>query len=127
MKLTIELNEKQAKAVIDATDLQSRIMSGQLEDILLRAIPITKNIDRSAARQKIQELKEILFPELDSGELYGVFSDQLDMEAKILYDIHQAIRYKYSWHQKPEGGFQTWFDDPMRTSDFEIPKVTVKD
>jgi len=125
MKLKITLNEKQSKLLIDATDLYSRLLSGQLDEILLKTIPMTKKIDRSKARKKIDELKEIIFPELEKGEIYGIYSRDLTDDAKILYDIHQSIRYKYSWSLEPKGGFQTWFDEPIKTSKLDLPKVTL--
>ena len=122
-KYSIQLNEKQASAIIEATDFESRLMSGQLSEILLKTIPITKEVNRDKIRYLLEELKQELFPELDINESYGIFNDKTDKKAKILYDIHQALRYKVSWSNKPEGGRGRWFDDPMRTSDEELPIV----
>lgn len=125
MNLNVELNEEQTKALIAATDLNSRLISGQLSD-LIHIVSIMKEIDRDKARRLIKELKSTLFPELEENSSYGIFNKDLDEKAKILYDIHQSVRYTYSWHVTPEGGFQTWFQDPLKTSKENIiPKVTI--
>jgi hypothetical protein len=127
MKLNLELKKNQTKAIIEATDLNSRLISGQLDD-LIRLVPMSKSIDREKARNLIKELKKTLFPELSDSSSYGIFNTNLDDKAKTLYDIHQAVRYVYSWHITPEGSFQTWFTEPFQSSSINpLPKVTIID
>ena len=122
-KYSIELNERQIKEVIDATDFYSRILSGQLDDIMIKGIPLSKEINRTKVRFLLEELKREMFPELDSNESYGIYNPKLIEKAKILYDIHQTTRYTYSWSKEPKGGIQTWFSDPMQASNEDLPEV----
>lgn len=124
----IKVNDNQIEALISATDFLSRLESGQFSDILQKVIPIQKEVNRDKIRFLLQELKQEMFPELSRSSSYGIFSKELSDNAKTLYDIHQAMRYTYSWHKTPEGGFQTWFSEPLKSSTVnEIPEVTVID
>lgn len=122
-KYIIELNEVQIKELIDATDFYSRILSGQLDEILIKGIPLTKSVNRTQIKFLLKELKKEMFPELETNENYGIFNKKLEQKAKILYDIHQVARYKYSWSKEPKGGIQTWFQEPMKSSNYELPIV----
>ena len=122
-KFTVELSENQLLAIVEATDFQSRIMAGQLDDILHKGINISKEVNRDKVRGLLAELKIELFPELKSNESYGIFSNHIAEKAKTLYDIHQSLRYVQAWSDKPEGGIQTWFSPPMKTSQEDLPKV----
>ena len=122
-KYIIKVNDIQALSIIEATDFESRLISGQLNEILLKVIPLSKNVNRDKIRYLLDELKMEMFPELDHNESYGIFNKKTDEKAKVLYDIHQVIRYKYSWSKNPKGGIERWFDDPMRTSNEELPVV----
>lgn len=124
MEFNVKLNEKQILALIHATDFQSRIEAGQFSDILHKGISISKNVDRKRIRELLDELKLEMFPELESNESYGIYSPNLNENAKILYDIHLAMRYVYSWNKTPEGGMQTWFEEPLKSSKEELPEVT---
>ena len=126
-KFNVELSENQLLAIVEATDFQSRIMAGQLDDILHKGISISKEVNRDKVKRLLAELKLELFPELESNESYGIFSNHIDEKAQILYDIHQSLRYVQAWSDKPEGGIQTWFSPPMKTSKENFPIVEVKE
>lgn len=123
-KYQITLNETQMLALINATDFQSRIESGQLDDILFKGIPMSKTIDKEKARELIKELKAVMFPELEHNELYSISDTELSQNAKNLYDLHQTMREVYSWSKEPEGKTcNTWFDKPMKYGNQEFPLV----
>lgn len=113
----IDLNETQLLSLINAADFQSRIESGQLEDILFKGIPHSKKVDRDKIRDLLSQLKSEMFPELDSNESYGVGLNNSSENSNILYDLHQVMRYTYSWSLKPDGVIgDKWFDTPFKYS-----------
>lgn len=120
----IEVNEKQARVLIQALDLYSRLLAGQLDE-LNHLFVFNGNIKYNAAEKQIDELKAILFPDLIAASSYGICGEKTPNAAKIAFDIQQAVRNAVAWDKNPEGGFQVDFDKPYKTSNEPIPKVTV--
>lgn len=99
MKLTIELSEKQLKAITEALDLYSRILCGQLRENL-RVIQyadfnrtiLSSQEDTLEAERAIQTLGRLLFPEVYPAQYSICNPATLPSIAAIAYDIYQVIR-----------------------------------
>ena len=131
MKYLIELTEGQVRVVNNALDLYSRIWMGQIEEpfSILRLFtgryPKTRDDERSV-REALETLKRVFFPELSQNAYHGIFSPETDEQAKIAWEIYQALRNKLAWTNYPEGGFTVDFNEPVKVSEKEtIPEVLV--
>ena len=129
MKITLEINEKQANTILKALDLYSRLQSGQISELSCPfSSPFKEKIleSNSSIEKEIKNIKKKLFPELSLNESYGIFSKEIPEEAKIAYDILQVVRNKIAWTKTPHGGITVDFDTPLKSSKEDFPKVKVE-
>ena len=128
LKLSIELNQKQARIIQEALDLYSRLQMGQIKEIdMFFRIRKMKGCeyDHEVAVGTLEQLKRIYFPELSRNGYYGIFGDGTPEEAKIAWDLIQSIRYTVAWKLHPEGGMTTDFGEPIRSSQENLPIITI--
>ena len=112
------------KFLILVLDLYSRIGIGQFEEIL-HVDNVRKNIPNNE-RNKIESLlkgvKFLLTGCPTNGSL-GIYNPDVSQNAKIAHDIIQVVRYRISWDQNPKGGITVNFDEPLKCSELELPKI----
>jgi hypothetical protein len=96
MKIVINnLTEDHAQIVRRALDLYSRILCGQLDEVLftiqrehMKNMVITPyNDDYANARKHIKHLKKVLFPELDKNTSYGIAGEKTNFGAQLAYEM----------------------------------------
>lgn len=119
--ITITMTLKQAQITAYALDCYARLNLGQFEQI--NDLFLGKKYNRQESRQTLNQLKQIIFPELRENESYGIYQKE-SPNAQIAWDIYQVIRHDLSWHRNPAGGIQTNYDTPYPTS--QEPLVTTK-
>lgn len=129
MKITIEVDEEQAKVIINSLELMARISMGQFEGVYITLWLNGSGVKNSQeVREMLKQLKRIIFPDLSETSYYGILSKEASEPAKIAWDMYQVIRNKMSWAKHPEGGHTVDFNEPMKVSEIcELPKVSVKD
>lgn len=128
--MKLKINETQAKTIIKALDLYSRLQMGQIHELgTPYSGPFTKQIEK-ADKEKLEdilnELKQTLFPELSQGAFYGIFSQEVPDEAKISYDMIQVIRNHLAWKNNPKGGITVDFDQPLKSSKEPLIEILEK-
>lgn len=117
MKYSIELTKNQLNSLMFATDVISRLFAGQMHEL-------NKISSHKIPKDMIGYLKYHMFPNLAKNESHGITSNEIDGNAKKLYDIHQAIRYFLAWeNQKNTPQTRDWskqmsveFDEPLQAS-----------
>ena len=122
MKVHIEATERQAKLMMFALDLVSRIGTGQLKEIDNALSTMDINGAEGTDEEKkvvMSQLKKLYFPDLDEGASYGIFSRHVPDESKVSWDMIQSIRHAMAWHQNPEGGYKVNFDTPIPSTNTE--------
>jgi hypothetical protein len=151
MKVTIELDEKQARVVMAALDFYSRIAMGQFDEIhqmLLNTGRVRYSstaheynvgdenlpLDLEYVRAIEQMYRNALFPELHPNAYYGIFSKEVGENAHIAWDIYQTVRHDISWFEYPEGHYPGMtfstvnFDRPMQVDQkHKLPIVKVEE
>jgi len=116
------LTPEQARVVIHALDLLSRLHCGQFREIgwLFRSqIKEHDLVDRLLA-----ELKQECHPGLKPTHSYGIAECPTE-SARIAWDILQVVRKAEAYSQHPEGGLGMRYSDPMFISDSR-PRPTAK-
>jgi len=110
------LSVKQARILIDALDLYSRLQMGQVEEIekfyRWNMIERVNPEHRDLLTSMVGMIKKIVFPELNGNASYSICGNGAPDAAKIAYDIQRVIRHRVAWTQNPNGGIQVDFDDP---------------
>lgn len=116
------LSEIQARTMVDALDLFSRIQIGQLEEILSMArmgsIPHRDDQDVSARIEEIEEAEPLLHEvkRLLTGHSpnasFGILGGKTPESARVAYEIQRAIRHRLALDRQPESGMGVDFDDP---------------
>jgi len=116
------LSEIQARTLVEALDLFSRIQIGQLEEILSMArmgsIPHRDERTVSARIEEVEEA-EVLLNEVkrlltghSPNASFGILGEKTPESAKVAYEVQRAIRHRLAWDRQPEGGIGVDFDDP---------------
>jgi hypothetical protein len=116
----LSLTEAQARIIIDALDLFSRIGMGQLYEIahVLRTNVIGSQTNLSDRLDAIDKLtREASACWMDcAGGYYGITSNNISDVYRIAWDLQQVIRYRLAWDKNPNGGIQVQFDRPLKSS-----------
>jgi len=105
---TLTITEKQARALMDATDLLQRVQIGQWREIEDN-LPLQKPIDYQELRDDFEIIGAILskhmIDNIDGGaSSLGVGHPDLPESNGILYDLHRVIRRKLSVERAVEQG-----------------------
>jgi len=127
-KISMEINQNQARVIKDALELYSRLQMGQIKEIDLFFRLRSKermDYDRNMMDHLLETIKRMYFPDLSSNGFYGIFGDKTPEEAKIAWDLIQNMRYTISWKIHPEGGMGVNFDSPLKSSNEEFPTVKI--
>jgi hypothetical protein len=138
---TLTITEKQARALMDATDLLQRVQIGQWREIEDN-LPLQKPIDYQELRDDFQIIGALLSKHMiDNIDGYssslGVGHPDLPESNGILYDLHCTIRHKLSWERAVEEGViesenspRKWpemmnvnYDPPMKWSNEPLAKI----
>jgi hypothetical protein len=120
---TLTMSEAQARLVIRALDIFTRIGIGQFEEVLAvydRAL----NLDyqkRERLRISLNSAKaEAGHPANGS---YGIHNPEVNDDFRAAFDIQQVIRNRLAFDQKPEGGIGVDFDEPRQISKLLLPTI----
>jgi hypothetical protein len=132
-KYTIHLTERQARVIVDALDLFSRIGMGQLKEVayVLRQNPLPSYDPDLEIRTnllfKIRDKLDILARYWMKGPgYYGITSKSISDKFRIAWDIQQVVRHRLAWDRNPKGDITIDFDNPMKTSEEDLPKIEVE-
>ena len=125
MKFALTFNEKQAQVLMDALDFYSRVRMGQFH-VISDEFRFEHEFNQNNARFYLDRLREMIFPELESSEYYGIYNDIVG-PGQEAWDIHQVIRHARAWKRHPEGGWTVDFSTPMEASKEPLPEIVVED
>lgn len=140
-KYSVELTEKQVKALIEATDFLQRIQLGQVREIETN-LPLKKPVDWQSLHDDLKSIGYILAHHMidnvdGNASSLGIGHPSLPETNSILYDIHCVLRNKLSWEEAVEKGIiedehssrkwpemmQTWYDTPVHWSKEPLPVI----
>jgi hypothetical protein len=125
----LTITEKQARALVDATDLLQRVQLGQWREIQDN-LPLQKPIDYEELHQDMSLIGAILSKHMIDGidggaSSLGVGHPDLPESNGILYDLHRVIRRKLSVERAVEQGIieneNVSRNEMPITVDFDIP------
>ncbi len=137
----LTITEKQARALVDATDLLQRVQLGQWREIQDN-LPLQKPIDYEEFHQDMRIIGAILSKHMIDGidggaSSLGIGNKNLPESNGILYDLHCVIRHKLSWERaveqnviESEDSERKWpemigvnFDPPMKWGTEPLAKM----
>lgn len=125
----LTLNVTQANLVSRAMELYTRLMIGQISAVLEEHTDLSWD-DREAIHRFA---RMYIFPEHGSNGGPGICSDETSEKAKIAWDISATMRQALAWDRegkdigkdtRSHDMYGVIFDDPMRTSNEPLPKIT---
>jgi len=104
----LQITEKQAKALMEATDFLQRIQLGQVREIQDN-LPLKKPIDYSQLHNDMRLIGSVLsnhmIDNIDGGaSSLGIGHPSLPESNGILYDLHCVIRRKLAVERAVENG-----------------------
>ena len=136
----LQITEKQAKALMEATDLLQRVQLGQWREIA-DSLPLQKPIDYSQLHEDLRMIGAILsrhmLDGIDGGaSSLGIGHPSLPESNGILYDLHCVIRRKLAVDRAVENGvienenvsrnkmpITVDFDSPMHWGSEKLAKI----
>jgi len=135
-KYRFELDEQQAQLVIQALDMATRLHMGQTNIVgeYLQGCS-SRNADPEVVNSALDLLRRECFGFTRSAS-FGIHSDAISDDARVMWDIHQVLRHRLSWDRAGNPETRDWstmmgvnYDEPRRSShEVELPKIeTVKD
>lgn len=127
IKMTITVDETQARVIMNALEFYARMSLGQFDNAIHDLFLGRRKWDWAQFDHYAWLLKNTVFPELSKNESYGIYNNEAGEFAQIAWDIHQVIRHDLSWFMYPGGGMTVNFDKPMNTSEHKLPRVEISE
>jgi len=123
-KYNIVVDEQQARILVAALDLYSRIGIGQLTEVVRvynyewkTPIPM---VDRLV--EVMNEAKRVIG--FGPGGSYGIHSPDVHDVFRRAFDIQCVIRHRLAFDRTPEGGFGVDFDTPRQIGELPLPTIS---
>lgn len=110
---------------MSALEFYSRVRMGQFH-VISDEFRFEHEFNQDNARFYLDRLRELVFPELESNEYYGIYNDIVG-PGQEAWDIHQVIRYARAWKRHPEGGWTVDFSTPIKAGKEPLPEITIED
>lgn len=128
-KYQITVSDEQAKLIVAALDLYSRVGAGQFQEVAEVAYPSwdTKDFNRDAkdaAKELLTQAKQMLFPELGGNTAYGTTSQELNVCFKRAYDVQCVIRKVIAQHEKYHST-SIWHNGPLPCDNISLATCEV--
>lgn len=148
--MKLELSDEQAAVLVEALDLYSRCLIGQLEEVGQIALLYNVNMLDSEVRQSNKQIYTVSKPDkrdweahhdftdairklkqdilgIHSNGSYGIHSEFVHDNARVAYDVLQVVRHHMAW-KRHKGGcvvgtLGVSFDTPVQTSKQQLPKI----
>lgn len=134
-KVQITMTVEQARYVMQAMNLYSRILMGQFDEIKYLFSCVGEDAEFFKRDSEhwhryldyhLDEIKKIVYPELHRNASWGITGKPCPENATIVYDIYKSMNHAISWHQNPKGGLTVNYDKPMHWyKDLPLPEVKV--
>lgn len=123
-KYNIVVDEQQARILVAALDLYSRIGIGQLTEVVRVynyewKTPIP-TVDRLV--EVMNEAKHVIG--FGPGGSYGIHSPNVHDVFRRAFDIQCVIRHRLAFDRTPEGGFGVDFDTPRQIGELPLPTIS---
>lgn len=130
-KYRFDLDEKQAELLVQALDLATRLHLGQTNIVgeYLQGCA-TRNVDHEVVDAALGRLRQEFFG-FTRNESFGILSEKISDDARVMWDMHQVLRHRLSWDRAGNPPTRDWnsmmgvnFDEPRRSShERELPKI----
>ncbi|KKN04958.1 hypothetical protein LCGC14_1092260 [marine sediment metagenome] len=116
----LRITEKQAKRIMFALDLYTRLSAGQMN--ILNEITFEKDKEGTKVqsnRETLELLQKEMFPSLDGlHHSYGIHSKGLPDEIREVYDIFKVMMYEFN---KDKGAMNVYADKVRQASKQLLP------
>lgn len=126
-KYTLTLTSTQARAVIQALDLYSRVGMRQLDAIGTALTFELRREDAAESREAVQAARhglDAVKQALGFGPGASLSIRGAPLPARLAYDVQQVLRQRVA-HTESPGGSGVWHDDPLPVTDHPLATCTV--
>jgi len=142
MKLTIEISEKHAHALMQACEVLARCGMGQFKSLADVIVPWSADNQSSCDRCSIARhekvdgfetmAKLLMMPELYRAGYYAMHNNKVPGDCQRAWECYAAFRYALAWARLAAEGktvpefHGNQYDEPMGVSGEPMPVVTVE-
>lgn len=127
--MKINLTDEQARVLMDALDLYTRVHLGQFEAVADVALEYNISTDEDcdcsnfhSLRNEINHYKWV-WCGFNPNSGFGIHSKRVAEHGKMCYDMKQVIRYHLAWKHHPEGGSTVNFDTPLQIAEHPLCEI----
>lgn len=123
MGLCLKMNEQQARMIIKALDLYSRLLMGQVEELenLFRGFACLPSkdglygeMDLESIRGIVHALKKTIYPALPINGNPSIHNPNIHDQARVMVDLQRVL--EYALHQHDSKLYQRSRSEPRRLS-----------
>lgn len=121
-KWMLEIDEDQARLIKNLTEFFARITAGQVEEICHELLIHAPNKENSSILLPkdydhiTDSIKQTFFPELGRNASYGAYSEELNENSRIAWDLYQVIRKPLHDKFNPYNKISVHGDEAIKTS-----------
>ncbi len=102
MKYNLLVDEHQLQIIMKALDMYARIQMGQVHELSNPFTFPAAVADYSELDKKLNEVKQIMFPELENSSYYAIHSKKIPDEPRQAVDLIEVIRHQIAWDNLSE-------------------------
>jgi len=133
--VVLHLNEPQARVLVDALDVYSRLHMGQVGTAVMDVVRSDlRYLDRVSKNGGASKLRDLLCPAgsiltgMPGNASWGITNPETNDTARVAYDIQQVVRSTLAWAKDPDGKNKGTidYDEPLHTSQQPLPLCEVE-
>lgn len=126
-KYILEIDEDQAQALSTACEIASRLAMGQFTELtndFWFHWPADHD-ERDVCGNILNTVKTMLTG-LDRNAYFSISSPQVEEKFKVMYDLHQVVRYQLAWDRSPADDWNVHKNEPLKVSQSPLAKISSK-
>jgi hypothetical protein len=116
MRLTIDLSDKHAYALMQACEVLARCGMGQFQSV---ADAVAFDADYDTGRAFENAAKSLLMPDLEPNGYWSISNDRVPKDCQRAWELYQSVRQAVAWAKLRASGRTTpefWgnqYEDPF--------------
>jgi len=126
-KYILELDEDQVQALSNACEIASRLAMGQFTEIT-NDLWFHWKVDHDTRDvcENILTTSKSMLTGLDRNSYFSISSPDVAENFKIMYDLHQVVRYRLAWDRNPSDDWNVHKNEPLKVSQSPLAKISSK-
>jgi hypothetical protein len=129
-KITLHLNEPQARVIQAALDLYARTLIGQteiVEEVLREAYWTPEDDIKFGVFRTFMYSAKKAFWDFMPGASFSIGNPKVSDYARVAYDLRRVLEHAVAWKKNPKGGLEICFDEVTPLGKQPLAGITIED